>query len=141
MPLIDTSTEFGQRVRRRLDSELVIWLITQGRDGTPEPSPVWFVPQGDDQLLIYSQRDKPKLRNIEAHPTVALAFNTTPSGGDVVVFHGEARVDGDAPPATDVPAYVAKYGGGISALGMTTEDFAAEYAVPVRVKLTRLRGF
>lgn len=140
MPLIDTTTEFGQRVRRRLDSETVIWLITQGANGTPQPSPVWFLPDGDDEIVIYSQRNKPKLRNIEANPTVALNFNATPDGGDVVIFHGEARIDRDAP-AADAPAYVEKYANGIAGLGMTPEGFADEYAVPVRVKLTRLRGF
>jgi PPOX class probable F420-dependent enzyme len=141
MPLIDTSTAFGQRVQKRLDSETVIWLITQGKDGTPQPSPVWFLPEGGDSLLIYSQRDKPKLRNIEAHPTVALAFNTSPDGGDVVIFHGEARIDRDAPAAVDVPAYIEKYGASIAALGYTSQQFSDEYAVPVRVTLTRLRGF
>jgi PPOX class probable F420-dependent enzyme len=141
MPLIDTSTEFGQRVRRRLETEIVIWLITQGKNGTPQPSPVWFVPDGDDEIVIYSQPDKPKLRNISDRPTVALNFSATESGGDVVVFHGEARVDHDAPACSDVPSYVQKYAEGIAGLGMTPESFAAEYSVPIRVSLTRLRGF
>jgi PPOX class probable F420-dependent enzyme len=140
MTLIDTTTEFGQRVERRLDGEIVIWLITQGGNGTPQPSPVWFVREGDS-VLIYSQRDKPKLRNIAANPTVALNFNATESGGDVVVFHGDARIDEDAPACADVPAYVEKYREGIAGLGMTPQEFAEEYSAPVRVRLTRLRGF
>ena len=141
MPLIDTSTEFGQRARRRLDSETVIWLITQGKDGTPQPSPVWFLPDGDDEIVIYSQPEKPKLRNIAARPAVALTFNATESGGDVVIFHGEARIDEHAPACTGLPGYVAKYARGIAGLGTTPEGFAAEYSVPVRARLTRLRGF
>jgi PPOX class probable F420-dependent enzyme len=141
MPLIDETTEFGQRVRRQLDSDIVIWLITQGKNGTPQPSPVWFLPDGDDEIVIYSQPDKPKLRNIEAHPGVALAFNTDPSGDQVSVFHGEARIDEDAPRANALPAYVEKYAAGIEGLGMTSDSFAAEYSVPVRIKLTKLRGF
>ena len=141
MPLIDTSTEFGQRARRRLETEIVIWLITQGKNGTPQPSPVWFLPDSDDEILIYSQPDKPKLRNIDAHPTVALTFNATPDGDDVVIFHGEARIARDTPGADAVPAYIAKYDQAIAALDMTPESFGAEYSVPVRVKLARLRGF
>jgi PPOX class probable F420-dependent enzyme len=141
MPLIDDTTEFGQRVRNRLASETVVWLITQGKNGTPQPSPVWFLPDGDDEIVIYSQRDKPKLRNITANPTVALNFNATESGGDVVVFHGDATIYEDAPSAADLPAYIEKYGNGIAGLGMTPQGFADEYSVPVRVKLTRLRGF
>jgi PPOX class probable F420-dependent enzyme len=81
------------------------------------------------------------VRNIEARPAVALNFNATGSGGDVVIFHGDARIDNDAPPCSDVPGYVAKYAASIARLGMTPEGFAQEYSVPVRVRLTRLRGF
>ncbi len=141
MPLFDTSTDFGAKVQRKLENEVVIWLITQGRNGTPQPSPVWFLPDGDDQLIIYSRPDTPKIRNITAHPTVALAFNSAPSGGDVIVFHGEAAVDSNIPPVDQQAAYVAKYGDNIGRLGMTPVAFAGEYSVPIRVQLTRLRGF
>jgi PPOX class probable F420-dependent enzyme len=141
MPLIDTSTAFGQRVRRQLENEIVIWLITQGKGGTPQPSPVWFLAESDDEIVVYSQQNKPKLRNIEAHPTVALVFNTDPTGDEVAVFHGEARIDEDAPAASDLPAYIEKYARGIEGLGMTPQSFSDEYSVPVRITLTKLRGF
>lgn len=141
MSIIDSSTEFGQRARRRLDTEAVIWLTTVTPNGTPQPSPVWFLPDGEDAVLIYSQPNTPKVRNIAANPAVALAFNTTPGGSDVVIFRGEARVDDAAPAADDHPAYIAKYADDIAGLGMTPESFAAEYAVPIRVTLTKLRGF
>ncbi|MDQ4044320.1 MAG: TIGR03667 family PPOX class F420-dependent oxidoreductase [Chloroflexota bacterium] len=140
MPLIDTSTEFGQRVERHLANEQVIWLTTVRADGTPQPSPVWFLREGDT-LLIYSQPKKPKVRNIRANPKVALSFNSTPSGGDVVVFTGEASLDGAGPAAVDHPEYMDKYREGILGLNSTPERFSAEYSVPIRVRLTELRGF
>jgi PPOX class probable F420-dependent enzyme len=141
MSLIDTSTEYGQRVARRLREEIVVWLTTQGADGTPQPSPVWFLLEDDGEVLIYSQRDKPKVRNIEARPAVALSFNSTPSGGDVVVFKGDARIDESLPAAVNHPAYLEKYAASIARLGSTNQQFSDEYSVPIRVKLTRLRGF
>ena len=140
MPLIDTSTEFGQRVERRLAEEQVVWLTTVTPTGTPQPSPVWFLSEGDS-VLLYSQPDTPKLRNIAANPTVALSFNADRHGGDVVVFTGEARVDDDAPAAHEHETYVEKYREGISGLGTTPEGFAADFSVPVRVTLAKLRGF
>ena len=140
MPLIDLSTEFGQRVERRLAEEQVVWLTTVTPKGTPQPSPVWFLREGDS-VLLYSQPDTPKLRNIAANPTVALAFNATHNGGDVVVFTGEAHVDDDAPAAHEHEAYVEKYRAGISGLGTTPEGFATDFSVPVRVALAKLRGF
>ncbi len=137
---IDRESEFGQRVLRRLEQEDVIWLVTSGRDGTPQPSPVWFH-WNDETLLIYSQPNTPKLRNIAANPRVALNFNATSTGGDVVVFTGTAEILTDAPPATGVPDYIEKYTPGIAQLGMTPDAFAADYSVPVRVTPARLRGF
>ncbi len=137
---IDTSTAFGARVARRLRDEQVIWLTTVRADGTPEPSPVWFLWDGST-FLIYSQPDKPKLRNIARDPKVALHFNSDPAGDDVVIFTGEAKVDTGVPPATQVPDYLAKYRQGIRNIGMTPDSFAQSYSVPIRVTPTKLRGF
>ena len=38
--MIDTMTEFGARVERRLREEPVIWLTTVRDDLLPQPSPV-----------------------------------------------------------------------------------------------------
>jgi hypothetical protein len=40
---IDTSTEFGARATRHIDDDQIIWLTTVGPDGTPQPSPIWFL--------------------------------------------------------------------------------------------------
>ncbi len=136
---IDTSTDFGARVERHLESDQVVWLTTVGPDLTPQPSPVWFLWDGET-ALIYSQPETPKLRNIGQRPRVSLAFNSTPSGEDVVVLTGDAWLDADAPPATAVPAYIDKYTGGIADIGMTPDEFARGYSVAVRVRPTRLRG-
>ncbi len=39
---IDTSTDFGARAERHLQDDQVIWLVTVGADGTPQPSPSGF---------------------------------------------------------------------------------------------------
>lgn len=141
MSIIDSSTEFGQRVLQRLKNEQIIWLTTQGRDGTPQPSPVWFLHSAVDEMLIYSKPDAPKMRNIAARPLVALSFNSTANGGDVVVFNGEAAHDPDAPSVADNAEYVEKYRQGIAGLDLTPAQFGAEYSAPVRVRLKKLRGF
>jgi PPOX class probable F420-dependent enzyme len=140
MPLFDRSTEFGQRVERRLNDEQVAWLITVDPDGTPQPSPVWFLHQAEG-VLIYSIPGKPKVRNIESNPRVTLAFNTDPNGGDVVVLTGEARVEETRPAAIDYPEYLAKYSQSIHRIGMTPESFSGTYSTPIHVRLTQVRGF
>ena len=137
---IDTTSEFGARVARRLDEEQVVWLTTVSADGAPQPSPVWFLWDGET-ALIYSKANTPKLRNIASNPRVSLSFNSDGHGGNIVILTGEARVDAAVPPANEVAAYIAKYDGGIQGLGMTAESFASEYNVPIRFRPVKLRGF
>ena len=136
---IDTSTDFGARATRHLEDDRIIWLATVGSDGTPQPSPVWFLWDGDT-VLVYSQPSAPKLRNIGKRPRVSLHFNCTASGGDVVVLTGDAAVDTGVPPVDANPAYRDKYADGIRDIGMTPEAFAQAYSVPIRIKPTALRG-
>jgi PPOX class probable F420-dependent enzyme len=136
---IDTSTDFGARVARHLEDDRIVWLATVDPDGTPQPSPVWFLWDGAT-ALIYSQATTPKLRNIERHPRVSLHFNCTASGGDVVILTGDASFDTGAPPVNANPAYLDKYVDGISNIGMTPEAFAQAYSVPIRIRPTSLRG-
>jgi PPOX class probable F420-dependent enzyme len=135
---IDTGTEFGMRAVRRLDEELIAWLVTVSPRGAPQPVPVWFLWDGD-RILLYSRPNAPKLRNIEANPRVALHLEGDGKGGDVVVVTGTAELSDD-PPADRVEAYSRKYAGSIARNGWTPASFAADYSVPVRVALTRLRG-
>ncbi len=136
---LDTTTDFGQRVERRLRDETIGWLTTVGADGTPQPSPIWFLWDGET-VLVYSQPDKPKLRNMERNPRVSFNLDGDGRGGDIVILTGEARLDPAAPPADQHPDYLAKYRDGIARIGMTPEGFAAAYSVAIRMTPTRLRG-
>jgi len=140
MITIDTSTDFGKRIARRLDDERVVWLTTVGKSGTPAPNPVWFLWHGD-QILICSQRGKAKLHNIADHPEVALNFNATPPGGEVGVFSGTAVIDDQPISGDELAAYNNKYADDITGLGMTQDQFHASYSVLIRITPDKLRGF
>jgi PPOX class probable F420-dependent enzyme len=137
--VIDTGTEFGARAARRLSDEAIAWLVTVTPSGVPVPIPVWFLWE-DGSVLIYSQAGKAKLRNIERNPRVALHLDGNGRGGDIVTISGDAEVSDDAP-ADQLPAYVEKYSWGFDNLGMTAAEFAAEYSVPIRIRIRRLTGF
>lgn len=136
---IDTTTDFGKRVERRLREETIIWLTTVRRDGTPQPIPVWFLWDGES-VLMYSQPNQQKERNIDHSPKVSLHFDGDGRGGDIVVLTGEARIVPDAPPATDVPAFVEKYAEPIKRIGMDAASFVAAYSVAIRITPTDVRG-
>jgi PPOX class probable F420-dependent enzyme len=138
--LPDPSTPFGERVRRRLREEQVIWFTTVGRDGTPEPNPVWFLWDGEG-MLIYSYNSAKRLDHIRRNPRVSLNFNSDPSGGDVVILTGRATILADHPPASRWQPYLEKYGESIDAVSGSAEAFSQSYSVPVRVEVTNVRGF
>jgi PPOX class probable F420-dependent enzyme len=138
---IDTSTDFGARVSRRLDEERIIWLTTVRPDGRPEPSPVWFLWDGET-FLIYSEPSTVKLRNIAAQPHVSLHMHGDFWGNDIVIFSGEARIDDDASTADGLSELLRKYKENLDQPGgPTTEAFTRDYSVAIRVTPTKLRGF
>lgn len=137
--MIDESSEFGARAARHLREEIVVWMTTVTPAGAPLPMPVWFVWDGAESVLMYSQPGA-RVRNIEANPHVSLNFHGDGRGGDIVVLSGSAEIEDGAPSADRSPDYLAKYDGHIARIGMTPETFAQRYSVPVRVRLSRLRG-
>jgi PPOX class probable F420-dependent enzyme len=136
--VIDPGTEKGARADERLRTDGVAWLITVSSDGLPVPTPVWFIWDGES-IVVYSQRDKPKLRHIAANPRVAFALRTDELGDEITVISGTAAEDPTIPSADLLPDYVEKYAALIERLGADPASFAAEYAVPIRVTPERLR--
>ena len=135
---LDTSTDRGRHVAARLRNDIVAWLSTVRPSGQPDTVPVWFLWDGDT-VLIYSQPNQVKLRNIAGNPHVALALDDTKGGGDVIRIEGAAAVDESPPSCDNVPAYVAKYEQHIIDLGYTVAEFAEAYSVAVVITPTRYR--
>jgi PPOX class probable F420-dependent enzyme len=131
---------FGDRVRARLRDEYVIWLITVGADGTPQPNPVWFIWDGADSLVVYNRTSAHRLRHLADRPTATLHFDGNGRGGDVVVLSAVAtRVE--LPPPHENADYVAKYADGMRRVSGSLEQFSADYPVPLRFDIRRVRGF
>lgn len=138
---IDEDTNFGARVARRLREEDVVWLTTVTPAGTPQPTFIWFCWNGADRALLQSQPGVAKLRNLAANPRLALNFNGTGTGGDMIVLTGTGDLSG--PPAEeDVQAYKEKYAQQIAGLEYASpEAFLDDYSVSIVVTFTGLRGF
>ena len=138
--MIDFNTPPGPRALQRLNAEGVAWLVTSGRDGVPQPTPVWFLWE-NDQIVVFSQPDTGKTRAIARNPQVAFHFNFGGSGDDIQVFNGTAAIDDHGPKVDQTPAYVTKYQSGMTSIGMTPEAFAAEYRVRIVITPHKLRGW
>lgn len=140
MAAIDGGSDFGQRVLHRLETDELLWLTTVSRDGTPQPSLIWFHWDGET-VLIYSQPNAPKLRNIAANPRVSLNFQADEEGENVVILIGEAVVDPTVPPSNLHEDYRRKYSRATLHIRYTPESLAAEFSAAIRVTPTRVRGF
>jgi PPOX class probable F420-dependent enzyme len=138
--VIDETSEFGGRVARHLREETLVWLTTVTPSGAPLPRPVGFLWDGGEVVSVYSQPGA-RVRNIAANPRVTLNFRGDPNGGDIVVMSGRAEVDDSAPRASENPAWVSKYAAEWARAGMSAESFAERFSIPVRIRITAIRGF
>jgi PPOX class probable F420-dependent enzyme len=116
-------------------------LTTVGRDGTPQPNPVWFVRDGADAVLVYNRRDAQRLVHLRRSPRLALHLNSNARGGDIIVLAGIGVVDESVPPPHEHGAYLQKYEQHMVRVSGTVERFSEEYPVPLRVTVERVRGF
>ncbi|NWG21949.1 MAG: TIGR03667 family PPOX class F420-dependent oxidoreductase [Chloroflexi bacterium] len=135
--LFDLQNAHHAHANGRLRREPIIWLSTVRRDGRPHLVPVWFLWDGAT-ILIFSQPDAQKIRNLRASPHVCLALEAAADGGDVVILEGVAAFITlrDAEPA--FAAFTTKYGEHMARMGWTLETMLADYSLPVRVTPTRL---
>lgn len=129
--MVDWQSESGKNLAQRLQHEQVIWLTTVRVDGTPMPTPVWFLWEGES-FLIYTLKNSVKLRNIAANPRASLNLNSDESGDEVVVITGRMHVDEEEFPAKQNPDYLKKYREAIASIQMTPESFSEDYSVPLR---------
>ncbi|MGO8951691.1 MAG: TIGR03667 family PPOX class F420-dependent oxidoreductase [Ktedonobacterales bacterium] len=134
-------TPFGERVARRLREERIVWLTTTSADGTPQPNPVWFFWDEQNQsILIYSLPDAARLAHIERNPRVSLNFDGNGQGGNIIVITGEARLAPAEPPADHHNDYTEKYRDLIAHEFGTPANFAAKYSVALRITPSKVRG-
>ncbi len=134
--MFDTTTDAGKRAEARLKEEEIAWMTTVRSDGQPQTVPVWFL-WDDEGILIYSQPNTQKLKNISRNPRVGLNLNSNKQGNDVVRLEGTATIDENSPLSSEVPSYVEKYREGIARIGFDVEGFAQAYSVPVRIRPER----
>jgi PPOX class probable F420-dependent enzyme len=139
---IDETTPFGKRVAERLRSESVVWLTTVGRDGAPQPNPVWFLWDGADGVVVYNAVGAHRMQHVKERPEVSLNFNSGAGGGDIVVLRGHAVEAPEIPASDQDPSYQAKYGAAIASGGWgTAAEFDRQYPHKLRVTIEAARGW
>ena len=138
--MLDVTTEWGRHAEQRFRSNVIAWLTTVGSDGRPYTVPVWFLWDGNT-ILIFSQPQKQKIRNLRKNAHITLALDETKQGEDVVIVEGTAELLDDPEISVMLPAYVEKYGALIQDMGWTPESMAADYTRAIRVTPTKFRSW
>ena len=100
--------------------------------------PVWFLQRKDDTILVYSQPESAKLRNIDANSRVSLVLDVCDLGRNIVRIEGTATRGKDEAPADQQAAYLAKYTERIGALFETPERFATLFSVAIMITPARV---
>jgi PPOX class probable F420-dependent enzyme len=124
--------ELTERIERHLTGDLIAWLTTVTPAGRPAPRPVWFVWDGA-LITVYSLNDGAKLRHIQANDQVAVHFNSSPDGGDVVVISARAERVPDAPIPSKFPGFLDKYAAQITSMGQTPQWYDDAYGVALHI--------
>ncbi len=117
---------------------IYVWITTVREDGMPQPTPVWFVRDGDT-FIIYTVPGSQKVKNLNANPKVALSWANN-DAGDYYVVMGEVKVDESIPPANQLASFQDKYREDITEIGYTPETHAQTWSLPLRVTPLHVRG-
>jgi PPOX class probable F420-dependent enzyme len=134
--MLDLTQKKDAHIDERLRSNMIVWFTTVRADGRPHSVAVWFLWDGS-QILIFSQSNKQKLRNLQHNPHVVLALDDTKNGGDAIVIEGKAELIDNAEVNTTLPAYAEKYTPLLNEMGWSPESMAADYSQAIRVTPTK----
>jgi PPOX class probable F420-dependent enzyme len=135
---LDPATPGGAWALAALERDVVGWLTTINPAGQPQTSPVWFV-WADGEVRLYSWKRAARNGNIADRPLVSFNLNTDPTGEDFATMEGIARIDLEAPPASEDTAFLAKYRSQFEEHGWSREQYAEDYPLLVRISPTRWR--
>ena len=125
---------------KRSWSTPLAWLTTVRADGQPQTSYIWFHYDGEDIVLL-SQPNTPKLRNIASNPRVSFNLDgDTATGGGVLTIEATAEISRMR--SDRQASYLAKYESRIRKGPWGTPDaFVASYSTAIRIapaRVTRL---
>ncbi|MGD0862217.1 MAG: TIGR03667 family PPOX class F420-dependent oxidoreductase [Candidatus Limnocylindrales bacterium] len=126
--------------REHLDEDIVGWLTTVAADGRVQSSVVSFLWDGET-VLVYSQPETPKIRNIAANPQVSFHLNSDVYGDHVLVFEGTAELDAAVPPWNANPAMVAKYREPLEHWSLGETETSRDFSAAIRIHPTRVRAW
>jgi len=134
-----TTPPIDQVADERLRTDLVGWLTTVARDGTPQSSPVAFVWDGE-VITVWSEPGAAKVANLVENHRCSFHLNSDRHGLAVVSVEGTVHLPPDGPRWNEVPAAVGKYAEVFGpAWGMDMDESAEQFRQQIVITPRRIR--
>src|SRR5688500_6932787 len=105
-------------------------MSTVGPTGRPHPIAVWFWWDGDS-ILIYSEPETRKIRDLRQNSAVALALETREEGEAVIFFEGEAELTAEPTTALMPEGFGEKYEHLFPGIDSSPAKMAAQFSQPI----------
>jgi len=136
--MLDLSDPRQAGVAQRLQQEEFAYFTTVRPDGRPHTVPVCFLWDGST-ILIFSQPNNVKIRNVRQSPHVSLALDNFGHNNTPVVVEGTAALVDEPGVEFMMPAYAAKYTALAARIGVTLQQLSQEYTQAIRIVPTKIR--
>jgi PPOX class probable F420-dependent enzyme len=144
MATFDPKSESHQAIAKRLADDEVAWLTTVHGDA-PRPVPVWFLWDGDQQVLVYSNPKALKVNTARENPHASLHFNSDEHGGQIAIVDGELRLEESGASMIENEPYVRKYRAAMDTyheeMKTTDQALSDEFSVRMILRITGARGW
>ncbi len=125
-------------IAERLQQEEFAYFTTVRPDGRPHTVPVCFLWDGST-ILIFSQPNNVKVRNLRQNPHVSLALDSFGHNSTPVVVEGTAALVDEPGVDCTMPASVAKYTALAARMGTTLQELSQEYTQAIHITPTKIR--
>ena len=91
-------------------------------------------------MLVYNANDANRLDHVAVRPHVSLNFDGNGRAATSSCIAGVAEQALDVPSADQHEGYLAKYSADVQRVGGDRRGFAKRYSVPLRIRITKVRG-
>jgi len=125
-------------VRKYLEENKTIILVSQGPGGFPHPMPMWFAVDDDGSICMATYRSSQKIKNIQRDPRVSLLVESGDHYAELkgVVIYGRAEIIDDFDRVTDVLLAVARAENNESTRQGVAKTAAKRYLIRVKPERT-----
>jgi PPOX class probable F420-dependent enzyme len=138
--MLDLSTARDRAINEWLEQDLIIWLTTVGPSGRPHTIPVWFDWDGES-ILIFSEPETRKIRDLRGNPAVSLALQTRDEGEEVIFFEGDAALTTESSAELLTERYAKKYAHLFPRIDSSPEKMAGQYSQPIRIRNAKVKAW